>query len=111
MAFDPFPLSAEIGLLLLGFAVGPIFPLLIATTPARFGDAHAANGVGFQISAAALAQALLPWLIGGIARRSSLDVLGPILFALRAALDCATRIAGAAGGERARDRCTLMEAR
>jgi fucose permease len=81
VAFDPFPLSAEIGLLLLGFAVGPIFPLLIATTPARFGDGHAANGVGFQISAAALAQALIPWLIGGIAQRSSLDVFGPILLA------------------------------
>jgi fucose permease len=79
VAFDPFPMSGEIGLLGIGFATGPIFPLLIATTPARFGGGHAANGVGFQIGAASLAQALIPWLIGGAARRSSLEVLGPIL--------------------------------
>ncbi len=82
VAFDPFPMSGEIGLLGIGFATGPIFPLLIATTPARFGGGHAANGVGFQIGAASLAQALIPWLIGGAAQRSSLEVLGPILFGL-----------------------------
>jgi fucose permease len=86
VAFDPFPMSGEIGLLAIGFATGPIFPLLIATTPARFGGGHAANGVGFQIGAAACGQALIPWVVGGIAQRSSLEALGPILLGLALAL-------------------------
>ena len=86
VAFDPFPVSAPIGLLTIGFATGPVFPLLIATTPARFGGAHAANGVGFQIGAAACGQALIPWVVGGIAERSSLEALGPILLGLAVAL-------------------------
>jgi fucose permease len=86
VAFDPFPMSGEIGLLAIGFATGPIFPLLIATTPARFGGEHAANGVGFQIGAAACGQALIPWVVGGIAQRSSLEALGPILLGLALAL-------------------------
>ncbi len=79
IAFDPFPAASPIGLALLGFACGPIFPSLIASTARRLGAAHAANGVGFQVAAAALGQALIPWLVGGIAQRSSLDVLGPLL--------------------------------
>lgn len=86
IAFDPFRAASPIGLALLGFACGPIFPSLIAATPRRFGAAHAANAVGFQVAAAALGQALIPWLVGGIAQRSSLEVLGPVLLGLAVAL-------------------------
>jgi fucose permease len=83
---DPFPSASAIGLALLGFACGPIFPSLIAATPARLGAAHAANGVGFQIAASAFGQALIPWAVGGLAERHTLAVLGPVLLAFAVAL-------------------------
>jgi fucose permease len=52
------------GVALAGCACGPIFPLLVATTPSRLGTTHAANAVGFQIAAAAVGLSVLPALIG-----------------------------------------------
>ncbi|MGH9940843.1 MAG: MFS transporter [Pyrinomonadaceae bacterium] len=69
------------GLALMGFASAPIFPSLIAGTPARLGDAHTANGIGFQIAAAVLGQSLLPGLVGLLAGRLGLEVVGPSLLA------------------------------
>ena len=42
------------GLFALGLLLAPIFPLLIAETPSRVGERHAAHAIGFQISAATL---------------------------------------------------------
>lgn len=85
-AADPLPGASMIGLAGLGFACGPVFPSLIAATPLRLGAAHAANGVGFQVAAAALGQALLPWLVGVAAQHAGLAILGPALVALAIAL-------------------------
>ena len=49
-------LFSFLGLALMGLSSAQVFPMLIATTPARLGDAHTANGVGFQIAAAVLAR-------------------------------------------------------
>jgi fucose permease len=82
VATAPFAGASEIGLACLGFACGPVFPSLIAATPERLGAAHAPNAVGFQVAAAAVGQALLPWATGAIARSAGLDVLGLVLVAL-----------------------------
>lgn len=81
-ATAPFPRASGIGLALLGFACGPVFPSLIAATPLRLGAAHAANGVGFQVAAAALGQALVPWLVGAGAQRGGLAIIGPVSIGL-----------------------------
>jgi fucose permease len=86
VTLDVGALPTFLGLALLGLASGPIFPSLIATTPERLGAAHTANGVGFQIAAAALGQALLPALVGVLAGRLGLEVLGPSLLAAAVAL-------------------------
>lgn len=52
---------------IMGFAFGPIFPSLIATTPARVGAEHVANTVGLQISVAAIGLAALPSVCGLVA--------------------------------------------
>ena len=70
-----------VGLALIGLALAPIFPSLIATTPERLGTAHTANGVGFQIAAAVLGQSLLPGLMGILARHLGLEMVGPALLA------------------------------
>jgi len=68
------------GIALMGFALAPQFPLLMSATPGYLGARHAANGVGFQVAAASLGGALLPGLVGVLARASGLEVLGPSLF-------------------------------
>lgn len=68
-----------LGLALMGLALAPIFPSLISTTPRRLGVAHAANGVGFQVGAAALGAAILPGVVGIFARQFGLEVVGPLL--------------------------------
>jgi fucose permease len=72
-------LSSFLGLALMGLAAGPIFPSLIAATPGRLGEAHTANGVGFQIAAAVLGQSLLPATVGVVASRLGLESVGPAL--------------------------------
>jgi fucose permease len=75
-----------LGLALMGLALAPVFPSVIATTPQRLGAAHAANGVGFQIAAAALGGVGLPVAVGILAGRRSIEVLGPLLAAAAIAL-------------------------
>jgi fucose permease len=75
-----------LGLGLVGLALAPIFPSLIAITPARLGPSHTANAVGFQIAFAALGGALLPSLVGILAQRLGVAVIGPALFGIAAAL-------------------------
>jgi fucose permease len=71
-----------VGLALAGLSAGPIFPTLIAETPARLGRWHAANGVGFQIAAAGLGQALWPSALGLAGARLGLGALAYGLVAL-----------------------------
>jgi fucose permease len=68
------------GIALMGLSLAPQFPLLISATPRYLGPQHATNGVGFQVAAASLGGALLPGLVGVLARSRSLEVLGPFLF-------------------------------
>ena len=64
------------GLLIAGVAAGPVFPTLIAMTPARVGAASAGTVVGFQIAGAAAGQALLPTLLGAVGDRLGVGGLG-----------------------------------
>jgi fucose permease len=68
------------GIALMGLSLAPQFPLLISATPRYLGPQHATNGVGFQVAAASLGGALLPGLVGVLARSRGLEVLGPFLF-------------------------------
>ncbi len=71
--------SGFASLFALGLLLAPIFPLLIAETPARVGEKHAAHAIGFQISAATLGAGALPALAGLLARHAGLESLGPFL--------------------------------
>jgi fucose permease len=70
------------GVLLAGLACGPIFPTLVAITPARLGAEHAANAVGFQIASAALGLSIVPSLVGVAAGALGIDVIAPLLVAM-----------------------------
>ena len=67
------------GLLILGFALAPVFPLLITATPQRLGNADANHAIGFQVAAASFGIGVLPGLAGALADRSSLAIVGPFM--------------------------------
>jgi fucose permease len=79
----PGPRAAALGALaLLGLALAPIYPLLMHDTPRRFGAAEARYLVGYQVAAASVGIATVPWLVGLLARRTSLGWVAPALAAL-----------------------------
>ena len=71
---------------MLGLALAPIFPLLIATTPGRVGAVYATHAIGFQVAAFYIGSAALPSAAGLLARHFGLDVLGPFLLGTAIAL-------------------------
>ncbi len=70
------------GLWLLGFALAPIFPMMVSATPARMGRAHGPNAVGMQMSAASLGVAILPGVGAVLMRRLGLEAVGGFMLAL-----------------------------
>ena len=66
------------GVLIVGFAMAPIFPGLVSSTSQRVSQRHAGNTIGIQMSAAGLGGALLPSLAGFLAQRISLETI-PVL--------------------------------
>ncbi len=67
------------GLIILGFALAPVFPLLMTATPSRLGNADANNAIGFQVAAASFGIGVLPGLAGALADRTSLEIVGPFM--------------------------------
>ena len=84
--WNPFRLSSLVGVALVGFAIAPIFPALVSETSLRVGTRFAANTIGMQMSGAALGTAIIPSLVGVLARSISLEIIPVCLFALFAAL-------------------------
>ncbi len=79
LAWNAFDLLGFLGLALIGFWLGPLFPLEISDTPRRVGNAHAPNAIGFQVAAASLGIAALPGLAGVLAESIGLEIIGPFL--------------------------------
>ena len=78
---DRGPASTLAGLAWLGFSLAPIFPMLIASTPARLGAEHASHAIGFQVSAACLGAAAVPGAAGLIARWRGIEEIPTVLVA------------------------------
>jgi fucose permease len=76
--WNPIAWVGVAGVLIVGFAMAPIFPGLVSSTSQRVGRRHAGNTIGIQISAAGLGGALLPTLAGILAERTSLEII-PVL--------------------------------
>ncbi|TWJ22715.1 MFS transporter [Micromonospora endolithica] len=73
---------AVAGLVVVGFAAAPVFPLLTLTTAERVGAAHADRVIGLQIGAAGLGAAAVPAGIGVLIAGTSVEALGPALLVL-----------------------------
>ncbi|WP_430501081.1 MFS transporter [Micromonospora trifolii] len=79
-------LLAVLGLVVVGFAAAPVFPLLTLTTADRVGAAHADRAIGLQIGASGVGAALVPAGLGVLIGNTSVEVLGSALLVLALAL-------------------------
>ncbi|MCE5265414.1 MAG: MFS transporter [Deltaproteobacteria bacterium] len=63
------------GVVIVGFSMAPVFPGLVSGTGGRVGGRHAANTIGMQICGGGVGAAVLPWVGGILAQRSTLEIL------------------------------------
>jgi len=70
-----------VGLPVLGFGMAAVFPGLVSFTPAQVGGSGTELAVGYQLAVAGLGAAILPWVVGILAERFTIEVLGPVLVA------------------------------
>ncbi len=73
--WNPVQAVGTVGLVLLGVAIAPQFPLLMAETVRRVGLRHAANAIGLQMGGASLGVGVLPGLTGWFIERHEVSVL------------------------------------
>jgi fucose permease len=78
--WDPFELGA-VGLPVAGLGFAAVFPTLVSLTPARIGRYRSTRTMGYQLAAANIGAAAIPWLLGVIAEARGLASLAPSLFA------------------------------
>jgi fucose permease len=60
---------------LIGFSIAPIFPALTSSTSQRVDHKHIANTIGMQMTASGLSGAVIPGMVGVLARRISLEII------------------------------------
>lgn len=74
--WNPAPIVGLAGLVVLGFAQAPLFPVLISQTPKQVGLAHAQNAIGVQVAGAGIGIAVLPGIAGFLSARFGLETVG-----------------------------------
>lgn len=75
------PVAADIGLVLSGVSLAPIFPTLISRTADRLPPEVAIHAVGMKVAAAMTGAAALPILAGLLAQWPGLWAIGPVAVA------------------------------
>jgi fucose permease len=86
LVWNPSEVANLLAVALIGFSIAPIFPALMSGTSKRVGAHFAANTIGMQMAAAGLGTAVIPSLLGVLARQFSLEVIPFCLMVLYAAL-------------------------
>ena len=86
LIWNPFVLANVIAVGIIGLSIAPIFPAMMSGTKIRVGDHFAANTIGMQMTATGLGTAVIPSLMGVLARRISLEIIPIILLAIYAVL-------------------------
>lgn len=80
VALDLSNMFSLAGIIILGISNAPVFPSLIAITPARIGKEHAATAIGAQISLAMVGASVLPGLAGLLSNQYGLEIIPKVFF-------------------------------
>ena len=75
LVWNPSEVTNLIAVALIGFAIAPIFPAFMSGTSQRVGAHFAANTIGMQMTATGLGTAVIPSLLGVLARQFSLELI------------------------------------
>lgn len=86
LIWNPFELANVLAVAIIGLSIAPIFPAMISGTRTRVGAHHAANSIGMQMTATGLGTAVIPSLMGVLARQVSLEIIPVCLLAVYATL-------------------------
>ena len=81
LVWNPSEVANLLAVALIGFSIAPIFPALMSGTSQRVGAHFAANTIGLQMAATGLGTAVIPSLMGVLARQISLEII-PICMAV-----------------------------
>jgi len=73
--WNPSQITNLLAVALIGFSIAPIFPALMSGTSQRVGAHFAANTIGMQMAATGLGTAVIPSLLGILARQASLEII------------------------------------
>jgi len=90
--WQPDTAVAVTGFVVLGAALGGVFPALISLTPVRLGEQRARNVISWQVGAAAAGGAGISAVIGLLIGVTSLAILGPAMTVLALVLVAAELI-------------------
>ncbi len=86
LVWNPNEIANVIAVALIGLSIAPIFPAMMSGTRTRVGDHYAANTIGMEMTATGLGTAVIPSLMGVLARQISLEVIPIILLVVYAVL-------------------------
>jgi fucose permease len=86
LAWNPSEAANVLAVALIGLSIAPIFPAMMSGTSQRVGDHFAANTIGLQMVATGFGAAVIPSLMGVLARQISLEVVPICLLAVYAGL-------------------------
>jgi fucose permease len=86
LIWNPSAMANLIAVAVIGLSIAPIFPAMMSGTRKRVGDAYAANTIGMQMAATGFGIAVIPSLMGVLARQFSLEVIPVSLLAVYAGL-------------------------
>lgn len=82
LIWNPSEMANVAAVAIIGISIAPIFPAMMSGTRARVGETHAANTIGMQMAATGFGIAVIPSLMGILARQISLEVIPISLLAV-----------------------------
>jgi fucose permease len=82
LIWNPTEMANLLAVTIIGLSIAPIFPAMMSGTRTRVGDHYAANTIGMQMAATGLGTAVIPGLMGVLARQISLEVIPVCLLAV-----------------------------
>jgi len=86
LIWNPSEMANVLAVAIIGISIAPIFPAMMSGTKPRVGDHFAANTIGMQMAATGFGTAVIPGMMGVLARRISLEVIPVCLLVVYAAL-------------------------